>query len=194
MVVLAQAWKKSHIFIRRHNSYADVLELDASTVDLEDSLVQWASDVNEDGFRPKEMMLVSAPKNARLMFRPAPTSFEELLILALGQKKTLERHHLFPRQHLKNQGIDSVRDINQIANYALVEWDDNISISDAPPPVYWPIYAERFGSDELARMQQWHALPADWWTLAYGDFLAARRPLIAGVIRAGYGKLVGGEA
>lgn len=25
-----------------------------------------------------------------------------------------------------------VRDIKQIANYALVEWDDNIAISDAP--------------------------------------------------------------
>ena len=29
VVVLAQAWKKSHSFIRRHNWYADVLELDA---------------------------------------------------------------------------------------------------------------------------------------------------------------------
>lgn len=38
VVVLAQAWKKSHEFIRRHNWYADMLELDSSTVDLEDSL------------------------------------------------------------------------------------------------------------------------------------------------------------
>jgi hypothetical protein len=45
VVVLAQAWKKSHTFIRRHNWYADVLELDVSTVDLEGRLVQWASEV-----------------------------------------------------------------------------------------------------------------------------------------------------
>ena len=130
---------------------------------------------------------------ARALFSTSPVA-DLLDPPALGQKKALERHHLFPRQHLKNLGIDSVRDINQIANYALVEWDDNITISDAPPPVYWPIYAERFSTDELERMQQWHALPSNWWTLTYSDFLATRRPLIAGVIRAGYDKLVGSGA
>ena len=113
---------------------------------------------------------------------------------ALGQKKALERHHLFPRQHLKKLGIDSVRDINQIANYALVEWDDNIAISDGPPLSYWPEYAQRFDSQTLTRMSEWHALPDHWWTMSYPEFLAARRPLIAGVIRAGYLKLVGGSA
>ncbi len=105
---------------------------------------------------------------------------------AQGQKQSLERHHLFPRQYLKDRGIDSVRDINQIANYALVEWDDNIGISDAPPSKYWPQYAERFDEDTLATMMRWHALPSDWWTLSYDEFLTARRPLIADVIRQGY--------
>ena len=109
---------------------------------------------------------------------------------AQGQKKALERHHLFPRQYLKKQGIESVRDINQIANYALVEWNDNIAISDGPPSSYWPHYAQRFPEPELAEMMRWHALPNDWWTLSYEDFLKARRPLIAGVIRAGYHKLL----
>lgn len=111
---------------------------------------------------------------------------------AQGQKKPLERHHLFPRQHLKGQGIDSVRDINQIANYTLVEWDDNVAISDAPPSQYWSKYAERFDSETLSSMMRSHALPQDWWTLSYGDFLAARRPLIADVIRQGYVKLAEG--
>jgi hypothetical protein len=109
---------------------------------------------------------------------------------AQGQKKALERHHLFPRQYLKGKGVESVRDINQIANYALVEWDDNIAISDAPPSQYWPKYAERFDTDTLAAMMRWHALPSDWWTLGYDSFLTARRPLIADVIRQGYQKLV----
>lgn len=109
---------------------------------------------------------------------------------AQGQKKALERHHLFPRQYLKNKlNIDSVRDINQIANYALVEWDDNIAISDGPPSAYWPEYAKRFGDEALVQMRYWHALPKDWWKMSYGEFLTARRPLIAGVIRTGYQKL-----
>ena len=110
---------------------------------------------------------------------------------AQGQKKPLERHHLFPRQYLKGKGVESVRDINQIANYALVEWDDNIAISDAPPSEYWPVYASRFDADALAAMMRWHALPQGWWTSSYGDFLVARRPLIADVIRQGYLKLSG---
>jgi hypothetical protein len=40
-------------------------------------------------------------------------------------------------------------------------------------------------------MMRWHALPSDWWTLSYEDFLVARRPLIADVIRQGYQGLVG---
>ncbi|MCX9154612.1 DUF262 domain-containing protein [Niveibacterium sp. 24ML] len=113
---------------------------------------------------------------------------------AQGQKKALERHHLFPKKHLKGLGIDSVRDINQIANYALVEWDDNIAISDTAPSSYWAKYAERFDGDTLAAMMQWHALPPNWWSMTYEEFLAARRPLIANIIRQGYETLSGASA
>ncbi|WP_041687215.1 hypothetical protein [Cupriavidus necator] len=37
-VVLAQAWKKTHTYIRKHNWFADTLELDTSAVDLEQTL------------------------------------------------------------------------------------------------------------------------------------------------------------
>jgi hypothetical protein len=33
-----------------------------------------------------------------------------------------ERHHLFPKDHLKDLGITALRETNQIANYALLEW------------------------------------------------------------------------
>lgn len=112
---------------------------------------------------------------------------------AQGQKKALERHHLFPKKHLNKIGFEGVRDTNQIANYALLAWDDNIAISDAPPNVYWPLYAKRFTPTELEQMSHWHALPGNWWQMTYPDFLAARRPLIAKVIRDGYFKLVGSK-
>lgn len=128
---------------------------------------------------------------ARALFSQRPVA-DLLDPPAQGQKKALERHHLFPKQYLKKQGIDSVRDINQIANYALVEWDDNIAISDGPPASYWPQYSARFSTEETARMCEWHSLPEGWWNMEYNEFLTARRPLIANVIRAGYGKLAGG--
>lgn len=130
---------------------------------------------------------------ARALFSKSPVA-DLLDPPAQGQKKALERHHLFPKHYLKKQGIDSIRDINQIANFALVEWDDNIAISDGPPTSYWPQYAARFSTDELARMCEWHALPEGWWSMAYDEFLTARRPLIARVIRAGYEKLAGSVA
>ena len=86
-----------------------------------------------------------------------------------------ERHHLLPKQHLEKLGITGVRDINQIGNMALLEWADNIAISDAPPARYWSKYAERFDIETLTGMMQWHALPADWWTMNFEQFLAARR-------------------
>ncbi|MCA9181331.1 MAG: RNA-directed DNA polymerase, partial [Planctomycetales bacterium] len=75
VVVLAQAWKKAHTAIRRHNWYADVLELDCSTIDLERQLAQWAKAVSSTTFAPIPMMLVPAPKNARWDFPPCrPTN------------------------------------------------------------------------------------------------------------------------
>ena len=112
---------------------------------------------------------------------------------ASGNKKALERHHLFPKRYLKKLKIDGVRETNQIANYALVEWDDNIAISDIAPKNYWPQYAARFSSPELAEMMRWHALPANWWEMDYPKFLRARRPLIAHVIRDGFTLLATGE-
>ncbi|WP_341643966.1 reverse transcriptase domain-containing protein [Thauera sp. SDU_THAU2] len=80
VVVLAQAWKKSHTYIRRHNWYADVLELDASTIDLENQLKHWAAQVCQADFRPKDLQLVPAPKNAHWWFRPIPTITSEQLL------------------------------------------------------------------------------------------------------------------
>ncbi|BCL91898.1 RNA-directed DNA polymerase [Ralstonia pseudosolanacearum] len=95
VVVLAQAWKKSHAFIRRHNWYADVLELDASTIDLEDRLVRWGQEVSQADFHPQDMLLVPAPKNAKWTFPPAPEvhSLEDLLNLdidSLGPAPTFD--------------------------------------------------------------------------------------------------------
>lgn len=72
VVVLSQAWKKSHAFVRRHNWYADVLELDSSTIGLEQRLVRWSADVARSDFKPDDLLLVPAPKNAKWEFRPRP--------------------------------------------------------------------------------------------------------------------------
>lgn len=114
----------------------------------------------------------------------------ELIDPALrGKKAALERHHLFPRGYLRRLGIDETRDINQIANYALVEWKDNIDIQDKPPATYLPKYTARFDAATLTQMYHWHALPEGWAEMGYNTFLELRRKAIAQIIRAGYAKL-----
>ena len=104
-------------------------------------------------------------------------------------KSAIERHHLFPRAHLKTLGIESLKDVNQIANYALVEWPKNISISAKDPAVYWPAYSQHLTPSELERMRFWHALPDGWHEMPYGEFLVARRRLLAAVIKSGFQRL-----
>ena len=111
-----------------------------------------------------------------------------------GPRSALERHHLFPKAYLKRQGIIAVRDTNQAANYALVEWPDNAEVADNPPEAYFPTLWERVSSDRRERQAFWHALPEGWETMTYREFLRERRKRIADVIRAGFEALSQGTA
>lgn len=106
-----------------------------------------------------------------------------------GIKTAVDRHHLFPKGYLHKLGIKEQRDTNQIGNITLVEWSDNIKISDQPPSEYLPVLKARFGEEELKRMYHWHALPEAWEQMQYREFLEARRILIARVIQEAYQKL-----
>jgi len=101
-------------------------------------------------------------------------------------KKPLDKHHLFPRAWLERQGIKEINQINQIANFALLEWPDNINISDGPPSEYVPILKERFSADVWKNMCELHALPDGWENMTYDLFLQERRKLIANIIKRGY--------
>jgi hypothetical protein len=108
-----------------------------------------------------------------------------------GIKAGLERHHLFPRAYLKTLEIDATIDVNQIANLAIVGWEVNGQISDEAPSDYWPVWVQKYGKspEDLTQMQFWHALPDGWQEMEYHAFLAARRQLMANVIRAGFSRL-----
>jgi len=112
----------------------------------------------------------------------------------IGNKKPLERGHRFPKRYLPKIGVKELRGTNQITNYVLVEWHDNIAISEIPPNEYRSKYPGRFASDKLKSMTYWHPLPERWQEMDYQSFLVARRPMIAQVIKQDYHRLVGAEA
>jgi Uncharacterized conserved protein len=102
------------------------------------------------------------------------------------KKKPLEKHHLYPKAWLMSQGVRDARLINQLANLTLIEWPENIEISDDPPAEYVPKLKNRFQEDMWSQMHELHALPADWQAMEYESFLASRRALMAAVIRRGF--------
>ncbi len=106
-----------------------------------------------------------------------------------SKKKALERHHLFPRRYLQKIGTSVKHLINQTANYALVEWSDNIAISDKAPKDYVPQIEAKFTGEELQKMYTLHALPERWYEMEYTTFLNERRKLMADIIRRGFMKL-----
>ncbi|MDR9756291.1 MAG: DUF262 domain-containing protein [Thermoanaerobacterales bacterium] len=130
--------------------------------------------------------------NAALVLLDATALFSKIKISELldpvsqGTRTAVERHHLFPKGYLKKLGITGQRETNQIANYAYVEWSDNIKISDQPPADYLPKMKERFSHQELVKMYHWHALPENWEQMNYREFLEQRRQLIAQIIFEGY--------
>jgi hypothetical protein len=105
------------------------------------------------------------------------------------KRKALERHHLFPKAWLAQEGIDNQRLVNQMANYALLEWPENLDIRDKPPEVYAAEIRPRFSTEEWERMHKLHALPEHWPELSYSDFLDQRRRLMADMIRRGFESL-----
>ena len=134
---------------------------------------------------------------AALVNLEAPVLFSDtkvagMLDPAIQGYKSIERHHLFPRGHLAKCGITETREVNQIANYAYVEWADNIQISDKSPKDYVPSLKKQFSESDLAKMYRHHALFDGWEELDYKDFLEQRRLRIAKIVKEGYEQLTSG--
>lgn len=111
-VVLAQAWKKSHGYIRSHNWYADTLELDVSSVNLEAELIAWGKELAAQRYQATPMRLVPAPKtdvwtfenrNSDWDWRPAKTQAKS----SAKRRRTQLSEPLRPLAHLtiKDQTI-----------------------------------------------------------------------------------------
>ena len=107
-----------------------------------------------------------------------------------------DRHHVFPRQNLKDKGLTRGR-YNQIANYVIAQSEINIAIGDTPPNIYFAELAaqvnggkRRYGGivDQAALEENLaqNCVPQvllDGEVPGYADFLAARRKLMALRIR-----------
>jgi len=101
-------------------------------------------------------------------------------------KKPLDKHHLFPRAYLEREFGLELRQINQIANLAYLEYVENIGVSDSAPSEYVPKLRSRFSDAEYERMCDLNALPLGWEKMRYDEFLVERRKRMADIIRRGF--------
>ena len=106
---------------------------------------------------------------------------------ASGTKKAVDKHHLFPDNYLKEAGYLSNR--SNRANFTYVDYENNIFISDDAPSVYVARYREELGEEAYREACAQHALPLDFESMNYEEFLAARRGLMAQLIKKGYERL-----
>lgn len=69
-VIIAQAWKKTHAYIRTHNWYADTLALDISALGLEANAVSWAQQLRDSNIKPYPLELIPAGKSEEWIVDP----------------------------------------------------------------------------------------------------------------------------
>lgn len=117
------------------------------------------------------------------------TLVAKLLPGASGDKKAVDKHHIFPKNYLTEIGYTSDRDRNQIANFTYLDYNTNIDISDDPPALYVDRYRQKLGEDGYKKSCAENALPFDFEKMSYLDFLEKRRQLMAGIVKQAYKKL-----
>jgi hypothetical protein len=106
-----------------------------------------------------------------------------------GPRKKLELHHLFPKNILKNENF-SQSDINQVANYAYIEWsDNNLNLLKKHPKEYFEELKHEIPRNNYSKILNANALWDDWHLTEYPEFLEKRRKFIAEVIKLAWDKL-----
>lgn len=102
------------------------------------------------------------------------------------RKKDLEKHHIFPKKYLTENFHLDRRQINQVANFTYLEFEDNIEISDSPPRDYFIDIKMRYYKNkesELKKVLSDHCLPEKFYDMKYNEFLIERRKLMAKTVR-----------
>lgn len=125
----------------------------------------------------------------------APVLFSRLKVANLldpsqnAPKSALERHHLYPKDYLNSIGVNDNKLVNQIANFAMIEWPENLKISNQAPSNYMPELDAEMDARERERFSFTHALKPLWWEMGYEDFLRDRRVRMAKVVKSAWQEL-----
>lgn len=100
------------------------------------------------------------------------------------KKNYLDIHHIFPKNYLKKEyWISEVWEINQVANYVYLNYNDNIKISDKSPKEYYEDFIKIYGVEKVRKGLYENDIPDNFYDLSYEDFLIQRRSLMVNRIK-----------
>ena len=126
--------------------------------------------------------------NIPMLFSNTPVS-KYFVVGSSGTKAAIDKHHIFPKNYLKNIGYDNDRDRNQLANFTYLDYATNIDISDKNPVDYVGEFRKSLGEETYIKSCQDHALPENFENMDYPEFLKQRRILMSNIIKKAYEKL-----
>ena len=127
-----------------------------------------------------------------MLFSNTPQSMY-FVVGADGDKKSIDKHHIFPKHHLETIEIKDDRDRNQLANFTYLDYNTNIAISDDAPELYVDKFKAKLGEAEYEKHLANNAIPLGFEKMNYFEFLEQRRKLMAGIIQKAYKKLWNNE-
>lgn len=108
----------------------------------------------------------------------------------LGKMSRLEVHHIFPKAQLYKRKHKRP-EVNALANFCFLTKDTNLDISDTLPEVYFPVIEKAHPG---ALTSQWIPMdPALWKIERFGDFLEARKALLAAELNKRMEELLHGD-
>ncbi len=108
----------------------------------------------------------------------------------LGKMNALEVHHIFPKAQLYKQEVPRSQ-VNAIANFCFLTKDTNLNIRDTLPEVYFPKIESKHPG---ALASQWIPMDESLWKIdRYGDFLEARKELLAAEANKRFASLLHGD-
>ena len=126
--------------------------------------------------------------NTPMLFSTTPLA-QHFVIGTSGDKNSIDKHHIFPKNYLSKIGFTDDRDRNQIANFTYLDYATNIDISDKPPHEYVKEYREKLGDQEYLKTCRQNALPANFEDMEYLEFLKQRRLLMAAIVKKAFNQL-----
>jgi hypothetical protein len=179
--------------IRRLSNSEDILTVIDDEIDRQLNETFW-SDILVEYFNTS---VVSSPYWKTFLMAQIKLGDRGFLSKDIAVRTLIENrgdiHHIFPKNYLQKNGHDNRGEYNQIANFAMLQTEINIQISDRAPMDYMKSIEKqcageenKFGAinnlEDLKKNMAENCIPLGFENMTepdYKDFLLARRKLMA---------------